>query len=154
MTEFKIEAEDRLQLLESMVTIMESAREEILKANEKFLIDLLMQIAKSIVLRELSTDREYVVRLVRHLVERTGVRENLKIRLHPEDIQTVGMLKEKLEEKLGQVKHLLVEPSTQVPKGGCAIETEWHAIEASVESQIAAISESLMGKGLQSDNES
>lgn len=142
------EAKSSLQRFDQLVNEAENAKKEIFKANERFLIELVFRIAKSVILRDLSDDPEYILRIATELVERVGVRDNLKIRIHTEDAKTIDMLKGGLEKTYGTLNNLTIESSNQVPQGSCLVETEWNAIEARVEDQLQAIYGSLTGKGV------
>jgi flagellar biosynthesis/type III secretory pathway protein FliH len=46
---------------------------------------------------------------------------------------------------MGTLKNLTVEFSNQAHRGGCILETEWNAIDASLDTQFAGIYEALVG---------
>jgi flagellar assembly protein FliH len=144
---FQQEAGERLQGFESMLLEAENAKQEIFRGNERFLMELVFRMAKMVTLKEISTDREYVVRLARELIERIGVRENIRIRIHPEDAKTAELLKPGLEATLGALKNLNVETSPEVQRGGCVVETQWNTIDASLETQFKGIYEALIAQG-------
>lgn len=142
---FQEEARSRLEGFEKILASAESAKSEIFRANERFLIDLVFRISRMVMLRELTTDRDYVRRLAIELIERVGVRENIKVRINPEDSETLGMLKQGIEAALGSLTNLSVEVSNQVPRGGCAVETQWNAIDASIDRALQGIADSVIG---------
>ncbi len=143
---FKEEGAVSLQKFEAFISQCESAKHEIFQANERFLLELIYRIARMILLRELSIDKQYVLRLARELIERVGVRENITLRLNEEDLSAAGQLKEGLEKSLGALTNLSIEASSQVSRGGCLIETEWNAIDASIETQLKGLYDSLLGR--------
>ncbi|MGK5089255.1 FliH/SctL family protein [Bdellovibrionota bacterium FG-2] len=149
LSQFRQEAIERLLRFESFVDEAEAAKDKIYQANERFLMELVFRIAKMVILRELSTDKEYIGRLARELIERTGIRENISIRVHPDDLKNIVGLKEGLEAKLGALKNLNVEGSSQVREGGCTIETEWNALDATLETQLESLRTSLLGDASQ-----
>jgi flagellar assembly protein FliH len=142
--EFQAEAAERLQAFESMLASMEEAHAEVFRANERYLIELVFRIARMIALKELSTDRDYVLRLAKGLIESMGVRENIRMEIHPRDLETVALLKEGLEKHLGTLKNLSIEASESVELGGCRIETQWNAIDARIETQLQGIHDGLL----------
>ena len=142
---FQTEGAARIQSVEKLLASLEGAKAEIFKANERFLIELVYRIARMVLLKELTTDKEYVIRLARELIERVGVRENIKLRVSPSDAESLGMLKEGLERSLGQLQNLSIEISKEVVGGGCRIETEWNAIDASIQTQLEAVRDALVG---------
>lgn len=143
---FAQEAVERLRSFDAMLGEAENAKQEIFRANERFLMELIYRVAKMVTLKEIAADRDYILRLSRELIERIGVRENIRIRIHPDDAKTAEILKPGLEQSLGALKNVTVEASPQVKHGGCIVETEWNAIDASLDTQFQGIYEALVGK--------
>lgn len=143
---FAQESVERLTHFDAMLHEAETAKAEIFRANERFLMELVFRMAKMVTLKEVSADKEYVVRLARELIERIGVRENIRIKISPEDAKTADIIKPGLEAALGALKNLTIEASPLVRRGGCIVETEWNAIDASLERQFQGIHEALIGK--------
>jgi flagellar assembly protein FliH len=131
---------------DQLVEEAEKAKIEIFRANERFLVELVFRIARMVLLRELKADPEYIARLAVELVTRIGVKDNIKIKLNTEDAETISKLKGGLEKAFGKMNNLNIEVSPSVKQGGCQVETEWNAIDASVETQLKGIYESLFGK--------
>lgn len=142
---FAKEAEDRVRQLDEFLRACETAKEKILKENERFMIELIFRIARSIVLKEVNADRQYVVRLAQELVERVGIRDNIRIKIHPRDAANIDMIKEALGREIGELKNLHIEASEAIRGGGCVVETQWNAIDASIDTQLAGIEEALIG---------
>jgi flagellar assembly protein FliH len=150
---FAQESVERLTNFDAMLAEAENAKQEIYRANERFLMELVFRIAKMVTLKEVATDKDYVVRLARELIERIGVRENIRIRIHPEDAKTADIIKPGLEAALGTLKNLSLEASPQVKRGGCIVETEWNAIDASLETQFQGVYDALIGKTASEEGE-
>lgn len=142
---FQAEGAERLAKLEGLLQSFERAKTEIFHANERFLVELVYRIGRMVLLRELTADRDYVLRVARDLIERVGIRENIKVRISPADAESIGMLKEGLEKSLGELKNLNIEVSKDMPYGGCRVETEWNAIDASIQTQLESMRETLVG---------
>jgi|GEM_PF-743523 len=144
---FRVDAEKRLAGLDSLIAEFENARQKIFQANEHFLIELVYRISRMVMLRELKDDREYVTRLARGILERMGVKENIKIRVSARDLETAGLVREGLERELGTLKNLTIEASAQVTSGGCQVETEWNAIDATIDTQLQGVRDALGAGG-------
>ncbi|NDD92020.1 hypothetical protein EBZ37_08050, partial [bacterium] len=76
--------------LESLVRGFEGVRQEIFAANERFLIEMITRVARKVCLKELSTDQDYIQRLAKAMVEQTGARENIRIRVNPAQIDSIS----------------------------------------------------------------
>ncbi|MGZ3707783.1 MAG: FliH/SctL family protein [Bdellovibrionota bacterium] len=143
---FQKEAGERLGYLDQFLEAAETSKAEIFKANERFVMETVFRIARMVVLRELQTDKDYLLRLTRELIERVGVRDNISILINPEDLVSVKMLKDGLEQSLGALSNLNVEASTQIKRGGCSIETQWNLIDAAIDTQLQGLYEGLVAK--------
>ena len=145
--QFHEEAQASLSRLNALLDSMESSRTEIFKANERFVVELVFKVARMVLLRDLKADKDYVSRLCQQLIERVGARENIRVRVNPEDVEIIAKLKGDLESTFGALQSLNIEVSPQVEGGGCLVETQWNAIDASVETQLRNIHASLTGTG-------
>ena len=74
-----------------------------------------------------------------------GVRENITLSLNPADLETAESIRQGLFASLGELKNLNILPSPAVKLGGCSIETEFNAIDASIETQLQSIHAALLG---------
>lgn len=140
------EAHEHVTRLENFIQTAEVAKTEILKANERFVLEMIFQISKMVILKEIKQDPEYLIRLCRALIEKLDVRENIRVQVSPEDLESMSLLKEHLQATLGEIKNLNIESSASVPRGGVVVDTQWGAIEASLESQLQGIHSALVGE--------
>ena len=143
----KIRLENSLSLekFDELVHFAESLKWDLFKANEKFMIELIFRIAKMVTLKELGTDREYIVRLAKELLNRVGARGHIAIKINTEDMQMMDLLKEEVSKAYGDLQNIRIEASDRVRRGGCQVETEWNTISADVESQMNSVQEALLG---------
>ncbi len=142
---FNKEATANLEQFNRMVAEAESAKLEIFRANERFLMEIIFKIGRTITLKELSTDSGYVLRLATELIGKIGVRDHVTLLIHPDDIHTIELLKEGLSKAYDNLTNLKIVPSPQVRRGGCKVETHWNVIDASIDTQIEAIYDALVG---------
>jgi flagellar assembly protein FliH len=142
--EVRDEFKERLDHLESMIGAVENAKEKMFRASERTLVDIIHHAARMIVLKELSVDREYLGRLAAHLVEKVSIKENLVLKINPRDAESLDGLRAQLVAAFPGMKNLTIETSELVSGGGCALETQWGAIDASVDTQIARIEQGLL----------
>jgi|GEM_PF-5592660 len=131
---------------EQVLIDIEKSRNEMLRANERVIIELVYRIAKIILLKEISVDRNYIIRLAEYLIDRLDVRDNIQIQINHVDFKSFDLIKQELEKKFGPLKNLNIEACDLLQNGGCYIRTEWNAVDASVETQLNGIYESLLGK--------
>ena len=140
------ESAERLGKFDGFLNSCENAKKEIFKENENFLIAMVFEIAKMIVLKEVKADKDYILRLAANILEHMGVKENITIKINPEDKDIVTTLNQRLNEAFGKLENLKIEESETVKGGGCIVETQWNAVDASIGTQLKSIAETLLGK--------
>lgn len=141
--EFKAASDEKIQAIESILREFDGMKAVLFEANQKFLIDLVYRISRMVMLKELTTDREYLLRLSKELIEKTGLRDNLTIKISADDCATIQELRDGLIQSLGTLRNLNVESSPQVRRGGVILESEWGMIDASIDTQLESVREAL-----------
>ncbi len=134
---------ERVEKFEHLLHEFDKFREKIFAANETFLMDLIAQVAGTIVLREVELDKDYVSRLVTTLLQQLGTKEDIKIFLSEFDFANVLMLRQALDKEFGKLSNTTIEASAEVPSGGCRIETHFGVVDASVATQIENVRKAL-----------
>lgn len=136
---------ERVEKLDFLLQEFDKFREKIFSANEAFLMDLIAQIAGTVVLREVQVDRDYIRRLVMTLLAQLGTREDIKIHLSQFDAENVEMLREAIGKEFGKLNNTSIEISDEIPAGGCKIETNFGVVDASIAAQIENVQKAMKG---------
>lgn len=144
--EFQDEGSERLKHFDSLLKDAEAAKLNIYKANERFLIELIYRIARLVIHKDLERDNEFLNRLVVNLLNRINVKENVTIRIHPNDAQTMAKLRKTVETEMEGMKNLKIEISQKVRTGGCIIETDWNIVDASLDTQLEGVYTALLNQ--------
>jgi flagellar biosynthesis/type III secretory pathway protein FliH len=140
---FQEEGSERLSRFDKVLDAIENASVQILKANEDFLVEVVYRMGKMILLKELAHDRQYVARLISEVIQKVALHENIKIRINQADMESVKYIKEGVEKTLGKLKNVNIESSEDVKMGGVLVDTEWSAIDATIERQLHGVYQSL-----------
>lgn len=117
-------------------------KEEITGQAEQQLVELALEIAKKIVGREVSFDREIAFTLAKVSLSRLQSHAAARVHLSSEDFAFVDLHRERLNFH-GALE--LVEDRSIAP-GGCLVRTENGDIDARLESQFDQIAQGLLGK--------
>ena len=118
-----------------------SLQNEIAARAEVDLVEFALEIAKKIVGREVTIDREIAVALVKVSLKKLHDRSIAEVHLHPEDYEYVQAHRE----KLGFKGTLDLVADSSISLGGCLIHTETGDIDARIESQFDEIAHGLLG---------
>lgn len=146
LEEAREQAAGVLDSISALAESVEGHRSRLLQSQERFLMEIVLKIARRVCLKELSTDGEYVKRLIHSMVEQAGARENLRIRVASRDLDALGSLRESLAARFGEFKNLSIEASPDLDTGSCEVESDVASFSASLDSQLDAIEAGLLGQ--------
>ncbi len=138
---YEAHSTEKLERLDSLIAGFEGVKAEVFRANERFLVELVFRVAGSILQKEILIDSEYVARVVRSVVEKVGVKDQLKLIASSAQIESLyGMLPE-LEKKHIGLKNVTIEASSQLGDSDVVIETDWNRIDATLDTQLGSLHE-------------
>lgn len=127
--------DQKLENFNAMVTDVLKTQEEILANQKKEIYQLLRNLSKWIVLRELDEDGKYVERLLEKLLLEMQSRNNLLIQVNPNDFSKMPDVLEHVQSRLGELKNVRVEIDNSVKTKGIIVESENGIINATMEEQ-------------------
>ena len=128
--------------LQIAATVQEIAdlRGGVMRRADRELIHLAIAMAERIVRRELKTDPNLFLVMVRAAIERLGERPAAVVHLNPIDYETV--VQATAESRTGTFE--LVADNT-LPRGGCVIRSSLGVIDASIDAQVRELTRELLG---------
>ena len=99
---------------------------------EKVLVNLVSQMTRQVIQRELATDSSQIRHVLREALKLLPMgASNIRIHVHPQDFELVKALRERHEESWRILEDESLQP------GGCRVESESSRIDASVETRLA-----------------
>ncbi len=141
---------ERARVLERLVAALDRPFEELDETVEQQLAQLSMIVARQLIRRELRTEPEQVVGVVREALAALPLAaRNVRLSLHPED---AALVREALSLQQDEAGIQLVEDPVQT-RGGCRVLTESSQIDATVESRLNAIIANTLGGMRRSDED-
>ena len=131
---------DRLEhLMGELVLPIQRHEEEL----ETVLVNLTTALARAVVYRELSVDSSQIRQVVRQALSALpSTAENLRIYVHPDDLEPVQEVAEKLE-----AAPRIIEDDTLLP-GGCKIESRHSLVDYTVEKRFQRTVQSMLEEQL------
>src|SRR5687768_14544154 len=119
-------------------------QEQLLKNANRELIDLAFKIAEKIIGKQLETDPETIISIVKQAMQTVRQTKQLTIRVHPNDAKLLKENHEELQEALGSHRILDVMEDKKVQQGGCIIESEIGTVEAQLHTQLERLKKVLL----------
>lgn len=128
--------------------IVEEARQlklSILNSVEKDIVKLALAIAKKIVVAELKSNPESILEVVREAISFLDQPENVTLRVNPEDMELLTLLREKgdFNDIENEVANFEIKTDNRISPGGAIIESDKGIVDAQLETRIASIEEAL-----------
>ena len=119
-------------------------REQMIKQTEEQMVRLALAVARRVVHREVTLDRDLLVAMARVALDRLGESAKVTVRLNPEDYQaTVGA-----QSAAWNGTHVSVVADARVARGGCRIDSDFGALDAGIDAQIQELAHALLGDGV------
>jgi flagellar assembly protein FliH len=134
--------EAMLRRLSETLTELTSLRASMIRQTENQIVELALAVARRVVHREVSLDRNLMIAIVRVALDRLGESAHVTVRLHPEEFEATGAAR--VAEFAGS--DITFVPDARVGRGGCRIESEMGMLDAGVDAQIQEIARALLGE--------
>lgn len=131
--------DQKLDDVSQMVTSVLQTHEEIFTNQKVEMYQLLKNLAKWIILRELDEDGKYLERLLERLLLEIQARNNLLIQVNANDFTSMPEVLEHIQKKLGELKNVRIEIDHTVESKGLIIESENGIINATMEEQFKSL---------------
>ena len=132
-------AEAMLDRLAKTLEELASLRREMIHQTERQMVQLALAIAKRIVRREVALDGDLTLSMARLALDRLGDSTSVTVRLHPDDLAVVADRAERWDRP-----HVSVVADRDIGRGGCVVDSDFGAIDASVEAQFQELARALL----------
>jgi flagellar assembly protein FliH len=128
------------QTLEEMTDL----RARMIRETEQQMVTLALAVARRVIQREISLDRDLLIAIARVALDRLGDDARISVRLNPDDHAAT----EAARTAAWTGTHVTVVADSRVPRGGCRIESDFGALDAGVDAQIQELAHALLGDGV------
>jgi flagellar assembly protein FliH len=143
-------AADTAKRMETLAPMVRAAVDELLTSKQAWLahwertaVGLASRIAERILRREMTTDHELPIRLVRESLELAVGADGVQLLMNPADLARLGEAVAKLTREFARMGKIDVVGDERVAPGGCRLETRHGAIDQQLATQLKRIEEEL-----------
>lgn len=127
---------------EKIKELLEYQKEVYLKAEEGILA-LSLSLASRIIHHEVRAQKDLIIGAIKSATKKILSREQVTIRLNPEDMEYVLQNKPELKDDLKDIQQVAFKEDAAVGRGGCIIDTDFGSIDATVEKEFYELSKQL-----------
>ncbi len=138
------QAKSDIEDLRNSITAFFNAKQEVFDMIVPEIADISIDIAKKIIKKELTSTPELILDSVRDIMKNLSKEESkITIRTNPSQVNLLKGEVPEIAENLGMEAKILVIPDESVMEGGCILTTTNGVVDATIETQLAIISEAL-----------
>jgi flagellar assembly protein FliH len=128
--------------VQKLVDAILTERQRLWQQMEPQVIDLVLEIARKVLREEIQARREVTLSIIRHALRRVADTEQVRIRVHPDDLQIAREHREDFLAICDGVRQIEIVDDQRV-SGGCIIETPSGTIDASLRTQMQSVEKAL-----------
>ena len=132
-----------LENIENLFTEISNLKKEIIKHHEKEILELIFSILKKILHDHVDIDEKTIKNIVVRALNVTSEKSKIVLKVNPEDFNFVEKLRPEFLTKFKELKSITVTSDPSIAKGGCFLETPYGDVDATVETQLERIYQSL-----------
>lgn len=118
---------------------LHSVRDKVLRESEDELVRLIILVARKVILKEVAQDRSILSEVVRNAVAGISERDEITIRLNPDDYALVSADRGDLLNRELVTDRMRIKPDPTMLPGFCQVDTEMGTIDASIDAQLDEI---------------
>ncbi len=136
--DFQLQLQQKQQVFHKLTESITEQFRYFHQKSEQFVVKFAIAIAERIIKREIKTDKEIILRLIREAIHKVAGVERITIHIHPEDEEIVHRHRGELLSRLGRdsVREIIIEPDEKIDRGGCVIESNQGNVDARISEQI------------------
>jgi flagellar assembly protein FliH len=131
-------------LLRGAAVAIGQKQAELAASAERDLLRLALAIAAKVVKAEIK-DAKVAGANLRRAIELTARRQELTVRVHPEDLALIEAYLPELRREFSDVERVALEADPTMARGGAVVRTREGSVDASIDTQLAEIERGLLG---------
>jgi flagellar assembly protein FliH len=134
----ELEKKDAAQVLQAMSMIikgMSALKQETIEKLEEEIVQLSLAIAEKVIHVEVTTNREVIRGVLKEAIKNINDREDMKIRLHPQDFQDMVLIKNDFMRSFDGIQNVVFTEDESIQRGGAIIETTCGEVDARLDQQ-------------------
>jgi flagellar assembly protein FliH len=129
----ELEKNEDLQTLQAMSVIvkeMSALKKSTLENLEEEIVQLSLAVAEKVIHVEATTNREVIRGVLKEAIKNIGDRENMKIRVHPQDFHYMIEIKNDFLQSFDGIRNVVFAEDESIQRGGAIIETVCGEVDA------------------------
>ena len=119
-------------------------RDKVLRESEDEILNLVMLVARKVIIREIKQDRTILVDVIQNAIAGLSAKEEIIVRINPDDYLLVTSGRDEILHKELINERLALKPDPTVAAGFCFVDTAMGTVDASLDGQMDQLYRSLL----------
>ncbi|MDI9571117.1 MAG: FliH/SctL family protein [Pseudomonadota bacterium] len=137
------EMKKRADALDNVIREVAMMKKRIVEEAEEDIIGLSLHIAEVVVHHEIAANREVIHHVLQNAMKNVLDRENLVIRLHPDDHLYLMEIKNSFLQNFDDLKNVGFQRDETIKQGGAVIETQHGEVDARIDQQFREVRQAM-----------
>ena len=151
--QMKEEVEEKLSVITQMVNEVMETREEIFQAQKIQIYEMIRNLTKWIILRELKDDGKYINRLLEKLIVELDAKSNILIQVNKNMFEKMPEVMQIVEQTFGQLTNTRIEVDYDINDQGIIVHSDNGIINGTLEQQFENLEKLFESVGLNDSKE-
>ena len=141
----QLQAEHEIEMKRAfeLVAQVGMARLEAVRQAEIDTVELALAVAKKIIHREATIDKEVIVNQLHQALTLTSTKNLVRIKAHPDDVDHLETVQSQISNQEGQPLHIVIEGDALIAQGGCVVAADRMFLDATIDRQLDVIGQEL-----------
>src|SRR6056297_2504402 len=135
--------ESSAKALAAALKQVDQLRTQMAQNSRDDMLRLVMAIAEQVIQREVSVHADIINQVIAEALKASVRADHSRIKVNPDDLAAVNEHKPLFLASISGLKNLMIEADPAVTAGGCKIESDLGEVDATLETQLAAIRQAL-----------
>ena len=142
--EIRLQFDNSLEMLAQGIEEVSRLRATLLQNSTQDMLRLVLSIARQVIHGEVSLNRELILTTIDKALRAAVRSDHYHIKVHPEDLALVTEKKPLFITSINGLESITVEGDQKVAQGGCLVESDLGAVDATIEGQLEEIRRTLL----------
>ncbi len=122
---------------------LKQIQREFYKRVEGEILDLVMATTRKVVQKEVDSEKDTVLGILKEAIGKTIDRENIRVRINPSDYDFIHGHKPEIVQANDGIRQLVIEKDESVSRGGAIVETDYGTIDASIDRRLDEVEKNM-----------
>jgi len=141
---FRLEMQKTADTLDKVFREIGMLKQQLIHEAEEEIIRLSLHIAEKIVHHEIKSNPEVIHHVLTKAMENVLDRDNITIRLHPDDYHQLMAIKNDFLQNYDGLKNVVFQKDETVKQGGTIIETQHGEVDARIDQQLREVTRTML----------